>query len=252
MEVGTDIQAGTGGDTKGKKAPKEVSVLDRHPIWAIQQVYALRKHRLDLQPSFGISLNDPYVQHQSFNLGAAFYLTEVLSIGVNFNWYTFFNAETDVNYSISRATHQTVPINEYSWGAQLNMTYVPMYGKFAMFKQWIVHWDVWLIGGAGFIFTRPISVIDPEYRTFDYEMKVAFNIGIGGRLFLTRFLAISLELRDYMFPEEVESLTTYTDPALRADSDNWMDPDVKFTNNVTLQIGISLFVPFTFDFKLPK
>ncbi|MBN2804187.1 MAG: outer membrane beta-barrel domain-containing protein [Deltaproteobacteria bacterium] len=252
MGVGGDVAVGEPTAKNGEKKPEGATVLDRHPIWAVQQVYALRKHRLDLQPSFGISLNDPYVQHQSFNVDASFYLTEVLAIGVNFNWYTFFNAETDVNYQISRATHQTVPINEYSWGAQLNMKYVPLYGKFAMFKQWILHWDVWLVGGAGFLYTRPIPVIDQEYRTFDYDIKVAFNVGIGGRLYLTRFLAIFLELRDYIFPENVESIVTYQDPALRKDKKTWMDPNVKLTNNVMLQVGISLFVPFTFDFKLPK
>jgi hypothetical protein len=121
-----------------------------------------------------------------------------------------------------------------------------------MFKQWILHWDVWLVGGAGFLYTRPIPVIDPEYRTFDYDIKVAFNVGIGGRLYLTRFLAIFLELRDYIFPENVESIVTYTDPKFRENKDTWMDPNVKLTNNVMLQVGISLFVPFTFDFKLPK
>lgn len=255
-DIGLDTGAtvGVGKPTKDGKAVEDgnLTVLGRHPIWAVQQVYALRKGRFDFQPSFGVSLNDPFVQHQSFNLSLSYYITEVLSIGVSFNWYRWLDNPTRVNYSISRATHQTVPINEYFWGGQLNMTYVPMYGKFAFLDNWIVHWDVWFIGGGGFLLTRPIPVIDPDYRDFDFQIKIAFNVGIGARLYVTRFLAVFFEVRDYIFPEKLEELRTFTDPALRSDKDNWISDDVKLTNNVMLQAGISLFLPPTFDFKLPK
>jgi len=233
-------------------APGEESELPGHPIWAVQQVYALRAHRVDVQPSFGVSMNDPFVQHQSFNVGAAFYITEVLAAGISFNWYRGFNAPTETNFSVSRATHQTVPINEYMLGAQINFTYVPIYGKFALLKEWILHWDVWVLGGGGFIFTRPYAVIDPEYREFDFGMKFSFNVGIGGRLYLTRFAALFVELRDYIFPEELESLETYSTAEDRERKSDWIDDNYKLTNNVMLHIGVSLFLPFTFDYKLPK
>jgi outer membrane beta-barrel protein len=241
---------GTATTTGQPGAEKEE--VGKHPIWAVQQVYVLRARRFDFQPTFGFSLNDPYEQHQSINLALSYYITEVLAAGISFNWYGGLDKDTDLNFSASRATHQVIPINEYLWGGQINFTYVPIYGKFAMFKQWILHWDVWLIGGGGFIFTRPIAVIDPDYRTFDYKIKFCFNIGLGGRLFLTRFLAISLELRDYIFPEELESRKSYTNPTDRADKKKWVDADYKLTNNVMLQLGVTLFLPFTFEYKLPK
>jgi len=245
--------AGTTTAAPAETGPAEgEEAAGQHPIWAVQQVYALRARRFDFQPTFGVSLNDPYVQHQSFSLALSYYITEVLGAGLSFNWYGGLGKETDLNFSASRATHQTIPINEYQWGGQINFTYVPIYGKFAMFKEWILHWDVWVIGGGGFIFTRPIPVIDPDYRTFDYKIKFCFNIGIGGRLYLARFLAIALELRDYIFPEELENRTTYSDPEDRAVKSNWVDDNFKLTNNVMLQIGVTLFLPFAFEYKLPK
>ncbi len=252
-DVGDADVAAALGEPAAEAPPQEAGTgEERHPIWAVQQVYALRAGRVDIQPSFGFSMNDPYVQHQAVSLAGAYYITEVLAAGISFNWYRWLDATTDLNYSVSRATHQTVPINEYMLGAQLNFTYVPIYGKFAMFKNWILHWDVWVLGGGGFIFTRPIPVIDPDYREFDYEMKFCFNVGIGGRLFLTRFLAIYVELRDYIFPEELESLETFSDPEDRSNKDNWLDDDFKLTNNVMLHIGVSVFVPLVFEYKLPK
>lgn len=248
-----DLEGDTGAAVGPAAGEGEESVDgERHPIWAVQQVYALRARRVDLQPSFGVSMNDPYMQHQSISLGAAYYITEVLAAGLSFNWYRFLENETDLNFSVSRATHQTVPINEYFWGGQINFTYVPLYGKFALAKEWILHWDVWILGGGGFIFTRPKAVIDPEYRSFDYNMKFCFNVGIGGRLYLTRFAAIFVELRDYIFPEELESLQTYSTPEEREQKNRWIDDNYKLTNNVMLHIGVSLFLPFTFEYKLPK
>jgi len=243
----------TEGSTAAAGAPSaEAEPVGKHPIWAVQQVYALRARRFDFQPTFGVSLNDPYVQHQSISLALSYYITEVLAAGISFNWYGKLGNETDLNFSASRATHQIIPINEYLLGAQVNFTYVPIYGKFSMFKQWILHWDVWVIGGGGFIFTRPIPVIDPDYRTFDYKIKFCFNIGIGGRLYLSRFLAIALELRDYIFPEELENRDVFSREAERSEKKNWVDDDYKLTNNVMLQVGVTLFLPFTFEYKLPK
>ena len=252
-DIGDD---GIGLETEAAAATEETAppAESGHDIWAVQQVYALRDRRLDLQPTFGFSMNDPYVQHQAISIGASYYITEVLAAGISLNFYRWLGATTDLNFSVSRATHQTVPINEYFWGGQINFTYVPLYGKFAFFKEWILHWDVWVIGGGGIISTRPIPVIDPEYRDFDFSIKFAFNVGAGGRLYLTRFLAIMLELRDYIFPEELENLNTSSDPSIRSDPDrlSWTDDNPKLTNNVMIHVGVSLFFPFTFDYELPK
>jgi outer membrane beta-barrel protein len=250
--LSAEADATVGEETKEASAEAGPEEEVKHPIWAVQQIFALKAGRVDLQPTFGISMNDPYMQHQAISVAGSYYITEVLAAGVSFNFYRWMDAPTDLNFALSRATHQTVPINEYFWGGQLNFTYVPFYGKFAMFREWIFHWDVWVIGGGGFIFTRPRPVIDPDYREFDFGMKFCFNVGLGGRLFINRFLAVVLELRDYIYPEELESLYAPSNTEEREDKSLWLDEDYKLTNNVMLHVGVSIFIPFTFDYKLPK
>lgn len=230
--------------------------VGKHPIWAVQRIYVLRSRRINLDLNFGFSMNDPYVQHQAFSAALAYYITEVLAIGISGNYYMYLDAITDLNYSSSRATHQVVPINEYAGGAQLNFLYVPIFGKFAMFKQWILHWDIWVTGGGGFLFTRPYPVIDPDVRDFDYTIKYCFNVGIGWRLFFTRFLAVAIELRDYIYPEELESLVSYSASEEvredREDPNNWTQDDLALTNNVMFTVGLSIFIPFTVKYRLKK
>lgn len=219
-------------------------------IYAVQQIYALRINRVELAPSVGFTLNDPYISHPSIGLALNYWWTNVLALGLNFNWYQGLESESDLNYFVRRSTRLAVPITEYQMGANLNFTYVPLYGKFAAFNEYIFQWDAYLVGGVGFMRTRPIAVVDPDVRTFDYDFRVAFNVGLGIRVFATRYLAIFAELRDYLFLDRLENLDVSLEN--RFDPDTWLDDSPTLTNNVTVQIGFTLFLPFDFDYELPK
>ncbi len=100
-----------------------------------------------------------------------------------------------------------MPLNEYQFAGDLNFTYVPMYGKFAGFGDFIFHYDAFIDGGVGVIRTRPIPVIDPDNRKFDWNNFVNFDVGIGFRIFFNRWLAAVLEVRDIMYFEKLEATT---------------------------------------------
>ena len=104
------------------------------PIWVVQRAYVLRARRFELIPRFGFSLNDQFVSHYGFGGQLNWYITEVLAIGIEGQWF-FWNPESDTNYFTSRSFRVSVPINEYWMGFYLNFQYVPMYGKFAMFMK---------------------------------------------------------------------------------------------------------------------
>src|SRR6185436_18064913 len=134
-------------------------------------------------------------------------ITNVLAIGLNGNYYRPFNVDSDFNAQVRRAARVGVPLTEYDWGAALNFTYVPADGKFAGFGDFIFHYDLYVVGGVGAISTRPIPVIDPDNRNFPYKPKVAFNAGLGLRIFFNRWFAADLELRDYVYNEQLENLS---------------------------------------------
>jgi len=233
--------------TKSEKVQKEVV----EKIYAVQQIYALRKNRIELSPAAGFTVNDPYVSHPSLGLGLNYWWTNVLAIGVNFLWYQGLENESDLNFFARRSTRLAVPINEYQLGAHLNFSYVPLYGKFSMFNEYIFQWDAYVVGGLGVLRTRPVPVVDPEVRQFDFDWRLAFNAGIGIRVFITRYLSVFTELRDYAYLERLENLDVASGDA-RENKDTWLASSPTLTNNVTIHLGISLFFPFDFDYKLPK
>lgn len=247
-----DLAADTSGPSKSAEEtgpkPKEVS----EEIYAVQQIYALRKKRLEIMPSFGFSLNDPYVSHNNIGVGLNFWITNVLAIGANLNWYQGLDSESDLNFHVRRSTRLAIRPTEYQFGASLNFTYVPFYGKFAMFNRYIFQWDAYILGGVGVMNTRPIPVVDPEYRKFDYSYKVSIgNPGIGFRIFLSKWLTVFAELRTYPYLEKLENLKVALGDG-RKNSSLWLDNQSTLVWNVVASVGLTIYIPFGFDYKLPK
>lgn len=228
---------------------KEAARPLRENIYAVQQIYALRVRRFEVNPYWSFSLNDQFVSHPGPGLSLNYYISNVLAIGINGNYYRWFNIDSDFNAQVRRAARVSVPLTEYDWSAALNFTYVPAYGKFAGFGDFIFHYDAYIVAGVGALSSRPIPVIDPDNRNFEFEPKIAFNAGIGLRIFLSRWFAATLEIRDYVFNDKLENLNgNLPDPT---DKSKWTD-EQRLTNNVQAQLGVSIFLPFSFDYRLPK
>ena len=230
---------------------KEAAKPLREQIYAVQQIYALRVRRFEIQPYWGFTLNDQFVSHPGPGLALNYYITNVLAIGANFNYYRPFNVDSDFNGQVRRAARVGVPLTEYDWSAALNFTYVPVYGKFSGFGDFIFHYDAYIVAGVGAISTRPIPVIDPDNRNFDFEPKLAFNAGLGLRIFFTRWFAAILEIRDYIYNEKLENTDFAPTEAGRRDESTWFG-ESKLTNHVQAQVGFSIFLPFSFEYRLPK
>jgi outer membrane beta-barrel protein len=231
--------------------PKLAEVSEE--IYAVQQVYALRNNRIELMPSFGFTLNDPFVTHANIGAGLNYWITNVLAVGANMNWYQGLESESELNFHVRRSARLGTRPTEFQFGASLNMTYVPVYGKFSMFGRYIFQWDAYLMGGVGVMRTRPVPVVDPQIRSFDYSYKVSIlNPAIGLRVFLTKWLTVFAELRTYPYLEKLESLDVGLGETARGDKKSWLDKDSTLVFNVVASVGLTVYFPFGFDYKLPK
>ncbi len=243
----------------GEEAKKTVHA----EVYAVQQQYVIKAQRFEIQPYYEFTLNDQFVSHNGPGLALNYYITQVLAVGINGVWYGGLNVDSDFNFQNRRAARIAVPLNDYQVAGDVNFTYVPMYGKFAGFGDFIFNYDAYLLGGVGVIRTEPIAVIDPDNRAFNWNTFVNFDVGIGLRVFFTRWLAAVLEVRDIMFFDKIEALTVATGSTTSAPGTpqyannplnpaTWYDSNTHFTNDVQLQVGISLFLPTSFEYRLPK
>ncbi|MCC6647016.1 MAG: outer membrane beta-barrel domain-containing protein [Polyangiaceae bacterium] len=223
-------------------------------MYAVQQLYALRVRRVEVNPYWSFSLNDQFVSHPAPGMAINYYVTNVLAVGVNGTWYRPFgsnlNQDSAFNAQTRRAARVGVPLTEYDWSAALNFTYVPVYGKFAGFGDFIFHYDAYIVGGLGMLSNRPIAVIDPDNRTFDSKAHLAFNAGLGLRIFFNRWFAAVGEVRNYVFQDQLEATTIARDKAA-TDKATWYG-DKPITVNVQAQVGLAIFLPFSWEYRLPK
>lgn len=247
-----DLAAGES-STEGPAEPEPQREEVVEEIYAVQQIYALRLNRFELAPSVAFTLNDPYLKRYGLGFAMNYWFTNVLSVGFNFIWYDWgtnpLDRGTDIVPRIQNQFRLGVPINDWQFGLWANFTYVPFYGKFKVRKT-IFQWDSYLIGGVGLMRTQPIPVFDPEVRSFDWNTNVAFNVGIGLRIFLTRYLTFFTEFRAYMWPDKFEN--TRVDPGNRNDPSTWLQSGSTFVANTSIQIGLTLFLPVKFEYRLPK
>lgn len=240
----------------------------RHPLhedlYAVQRIFAMRNRRLELNLSANFALNDPFVQHTGFGLTANYWITNVLGVGLTGVFFQGLNVPSDVNLQVGRSTGLVVPINEYQAAAAVNFSYVPLYGKFTVFNRFIFHWDMFLTAGVGIMRTRPIPAVDPEVRTFDWNTRIMFDASLGFRVFVSRAVAITAELRNFIYPELLENTqtnlpetgiengrVTTTCARCRRNPNNWTSESV-LTDNVMLSVGLTVFLPFNVTYRLPK
>lgn len=221
-----------------KKTPlswKDILVVVRKPF--------LKVRRTELAPFTSISMNDNMIRHYTIGGEFAYYLTDVLAIGVEGQYYVHgFNEPFDL---VARQARRLPTVNQYNWSAALNFHYVPVYGKFAVLDHKLIAWEVFFTAGVGAGQSEVIPR-DTKYPGFT-NILIQPNVGASMRFFLAKWLTVNLGIRDYMFIDKFEPIDRgpgMNDTASLA-KDN---ADSAFINNVMFQIGVSFWLPTTFEY----
>ncbi len=190
------------------------SVVHAQDVRVFQQKPFLRRHRVELAPVTGLSLNDPMVEHISAGGTLYYHFTESIAGGLSY-WKTF-GQETAL-YEKVQTDYSLLPRilkTEALISGQLSWAFV--HGKFALLNTWVAHYDTALTVGAG------------TAQTSADAYRFAFNYGLGQRYFLLDWLTFNWELRHYVFFED------------------------SLFHNIMIAFGVGVFIPFGFDYEHPK
>jgi outer membrane beta-barrel protein len=109
----------------------------------------------------------------------------------------------------------------------LSVQFSPIYGKWSLLNLGIGHADIFLTAGGGAAST--------EYRKangnwVDTGLYFVGSFGAGFRIFLNRWLAIRLDLRDFTFAARVKS---------EGGTSTAASDDTKIRNSLFLMLGVS-------------
>jgi outer membrane beta-barrel protein len=140
--------------------------------------------RLEIYPTVGMSLNDPFFNHVISSVGLSFHILESLSIGVTGDF--FLSLESQV--PVSNGANVTQPdFNRPVYAGRLEVAWAPLYGKMSVLAETVLHLDTYLIVGGG--------IIAPKQG----DPAVAGVVGLGQHYFVNDWFALRLEVREQIF-----------------------------------------------------
>ncbi len=235
-ELDPDGDSNKGGnvlsDDVEKVSWQDIVVVVRKPF--------LKVNRFELIPSWGVTMNDNIIRHFAFSGAFNYYLTDVLAVGLEGQYYV--KSLREPFDLVARQARRLPTVNKYNFGAALNFHYIPIYGKFAVLDEHIISWETALTAGVGFTQSEVLPR-DPALQPFKNNL-ITPNVGASMRFFLNRFITVNLGIRDYIFVDKFEAAGR-TEPS----GDIAMEEaDTALINNIMFQAGVSIWFPMSFDY----
>ncbi len=229
-----------------EEGPRRVKgPLSWQDIVVVPRKAFLKNKRTELMPFAGVSINDLLIRHYAFGADFNFFLTDVLSIGIQGQYFlkTLTDRETIVGLQYNR-----IPtLNRYLFAGALNFGYVPVYGKFAVFNSTIVHWEIFASAGVGLTRTEIIPR-NPSHEAFTTD-AITPNFAVGGRLFISDWLTLNVAVRDYVFQDKFEPTNRLSSDSIDVVKSN---ADTQLVNNVMLYLGAGIYLPTKFNYQTAR
>jgi outer membrane beta-barrel protein len=205
-----------------KAASTDLTQEDR--IRAVSRKTFLKRGRFDVTPFGGTSANDAFFRHWHVGGRASYHLVDSLSLELGGAWVPF--TETLEPVSFLRRTQNAVSDDATIFGfGELGVTFSPVYGKLAVMKEWIIHFDAFVSGGVAGIVTSNEGFIENLPA-----VHPAMEVGVGARVFLLKWLVVRGEVRDYIYPQDRSNISTVQ-------------------NLLMFNLGVSFFFPFDFKYE---
>jgi outer membrane beta-barrel protein len=242
-DLNADLNAAEQNNAAVKAGPIKRTPLSWKDILVVVRKPFLKSRRTELLPMVGTTMNDNMVRHYTVGGQLSYYLTDVLAIGVEGQYYVHsFREPFDL---VARQARRLPTVNQYNWSASLNFHYVPVYGKFAIFDKRLITWEAFFTAGIG-AGQSEVVPRDTKFPGFT-NLLIIPNVGVSMRFFLAKWLTVSLGIRDYVFYDKFEP--TDRSPTMNATAEQAKDNSTgSLINNVMFQIGVSFWLPTSFEY----
>lgn len=168
------------------------------------------RNQVSLQ--FSTPITAKYVQSTGAYLAYDRGFSDILGLELGGGYFA--GSETDIMTqarSLAMAEPNFSDLYQLTWTVNADLVFVPIYGKISFASELDPSFDVLVLGGAGVAGVRRASGIGAATPTaYDSKMTAAFNAGVAFRFYLSRLLAIRIEVRDFFYPEPASGLSGLT------------------------------------------
>ncbi|HEY0839557.1 MAG TPA: outer membrane beta-barrel domain-containing protein [Vulgatibacter sp.] len=210
-----------GGRIPEASQAEEVSRDDR--VKAVQRKHFLKRGRLELVPTFAMSLNDAFYTKVGGGLAANYHLAD--SIALSFHYERFGISQNDSVRIAKRELKSLLLSSKLEWSAGADFLWTPIYGKLAWFNT-IVQYDLFLMAGAGVAWSQTSGA------PVDDGAHPAVDIGVGQRFALADWMAFEFWVKQLLY------------------ADRPQDRQISEIQKVlTLNVGLSFWIPPSFSYE---
>jgi len=242
-------------DSEEKQIKAEIGQIN-----VVQRQRMLKKKRFELQPQFGISINDPYVRHYTIGLDVNYWFHNRMAVGLTGTG--FIGAKTPRYNNIRFQEGLLLTANKVLWQGSLNFTYNPFYGKIAIFNRALLHWEGSVTVGGGATQTQVL----PRYEAIHEPFRTVTgggHFGLNGRFYTKRvdWLSVNAGFRTWIFADKQEPINRGPDdtPPMGVDDPSLNDAgaakdaaEFKAAFNVMFYLGVSFYLPPKFEYTTPR
>jgi outer membrane beta-barrel protein len=163
---------------------------------------------LQLSALFSTAMATKYVEGTGAVIGIGYNFSDLLGLELQ---GAFFAAQETSIMSEIRQSLPTEPflsdMYQVQWMGNLDLVFVPLYGKISFASELDPAYDLFLLGGAGFGGLRrqsgSVDAMGNDTRMYSTQSAPIFNVGGGLRFYFSRnpLLGLRLELRDYLYAD---------------------------------------------------
>ena len=201
----------------------ERAVTQDDRVKAVQRKHFLKKNRLEVVPSFALSLNDAFYTKVGGGIAVNYHFADSLALSLH---YDKFGISQSDNVRIAKRELKSLLLSsKLDWTAGADVMWTPIYGKLAWFNT-IVQYDLFLIGGVGVAWSQTSGA------PVDDGAHPAIDVGIGQRFAMFDFMAFEFWVKQLLY------------------ADRPQDRQISEIQKVlTLNVGLSFWLPGSFSYE---
>jgi outer membrane beta-barrel protein len=196
----------------------DLTMQDR--IKAVARKTFLKTGRFELQPNVMFTVNDPFIRSFAAGGRLSWHLNEAFAVELGGGYVpSFFVQQLEPIELLEDELALINADNRLAGLVDVGVTFSPLYGKMAVFGDSIIHFDGFVSGGVGAAVDNGVDFIHP-----------AMNVGVGGRIFISEWLVLRADIRDYIYPQEKAGIST-------------------LQNLIFVSLGFGFYFPFGFEYQ---
>jgi outer membrane beta-barrel protein len=181
-------------------------------IVVIQEKPFRKKFRPEFSLLAGWVPSNPFITYLPVEARIGFFISEGFGIEIGGGLYPGSIGTSPIKNQINEDLKQyphflgVKIFEQQAFYASMNLTWTPVHGKIRITGlNWIAYWEIFfqLGGGITGVYNYEYTGRFASLTTNPIEIRPTFNVGIGNRLWITRWLALKLDLREYLFQKQI-------------------------------------------------